>query len=195
MTDTALATRTWNGVTIPEAGSFSIDAAHTRVGFVARHMMVSKVRGSFTDVAGTVVIADEPASSSVDVTIQTASFTTGAPDRDAHVKSGDFLDVEKYPTLTFVSRLVKDFDDNEFVLVGDLTVRGVTREVELKAEFEGVARSPWGAEVIGFSATGEIDREEFGITWNAALETGGVLVSEKITLEFEVSAIKVEPQA
>ncbi len=190
MTETALATRSWNGATIPQPGSFALDAAHTRVGFVARHMMVSKVRGSFTDVAGTILVADEPTESSVDVTIQAASFTTGAADRDAHVKSGDFLDVENHPTLTFVSRAIKDFGDNEFSLVGDLTVRGVTREVTLKAEFEGVAKSPWGAEVIGFSAVGEIDREEFDITWNAALETGGVLVGKKIKLEIEAEAVR-----
>src|SRR5689334_13233732 len=122
--------RTFDGVTIPEAGTFTLDAAHTTVGFVARHLMVSKVRGSFTDVAGTITIADAPLDSSVDVIIGAGSITTGSPDRDQHLRSGDFLDLENHPEITFRSTRVAKHSGTDFVLVGDLTIRGVTREVE-----------------------------------------------------------------
>ena len=191
MTDTVEAgTRTWNGITIPTAGVFAIDPAHTRVGFIARHLMVSKVRGAFTEVSGELVIAEEPTQSSVTAVIATKSIDTGVADRDAHLRSGDFLDVEKYPSLTFRSTGLVADGDNEFKLRGELTVREVTREVELEVEFEGLARSPWGQEVIGFTATTEVDREEFGMTWNQALETGGVLVGKKVKIEISAEAIR-----
>jgi polyisoprenoid-binding protein YceI len=189
-TDGAIVTRDHNGLTIPTAGTFVLDAAHTRVGFLARHMMVSKVRGSFGEFAGEITVGEDPLASSVNVTIQSASFTTNNEQRDGHVKAGDFLDVEQYPTITFVSTSVKEQSGNEFVLVGDLTIRGVTRQVELEVEFEGIAKSPWGQEVIGFAASTEIDREEFGMTFNATLETGGVLVSKKIKIEIEAEATR-----
>jgi polyisoprenoid-binding protein YceI len=182
--------RSFDGVTIPEPGTFTLDAAHTTVGFVARHLMVSKVRGSFTDVAGTITIADSPLDSSVDVIIGAGSITTGSPDRDQHLRSGDFLDLENHPEITFRSTRVAKHSGTDFVLVGDLTIRGVTREVELAVEFDGLARSPWGKEVIAFTASTEIDREEFGITWNAALETGGVLVSRAVKIEISAEATR-----
>src|SRR5262245_16816939 len=135
-------TRQFEGVEIPQPGTFKIDAAHSSVGFVARHLMVTKVRGSFPEVSGTITVGDDPLASSVDVTIATASITTGSPDRDGHVKSPDFLDVENYPTLTFVSTGVKGFKNGEFVLVGDLTIHGVTKQVELDAEFDGMLVNP-----------------------------------------------------
>ncbi|WP_238009698.1 YceI family protein [Dactylosporangium sp. AC04546] len=183
-------TREYNGLTIPTPGKFEIDPAHTRVGFVARHMMVSKVRGGFSKATGTVVIAEDPLQSHVDVTIDAASIDTGVADRDGHLRSPDFLHVEQWPALTFKSTRVISLSGNEFKLVGDLTIRDVTREVELDVEFEGHAKSPWGQEVIGFSATTEIDREEFGITWNQALETGGVLVGKKVKIEIGAEAIR-----
>jgi polyisoprenoid-binding protein YceI len=190
MTTATLATRTFDGIVIPEAGTFSLDAAHTTVGFVARHLMVSKVRGSFGEVSGSVVIGEDPVASSVEVAIKTASITTGQADRDTHLRSADFLNVEAYPEMIFKSTKVIPVGGNEFTIVGNLTVNGVTNEVQLAVEFEGVAKSPWGQEVIGFAATGEIDREAFGMTWNAALETGGVLVGKKIKLEIEAEAIR-----
>ncbi len=183
-------TRTFNGVEIPEPGTYAFDPAHTVVGAVARHLMVSKVRGKFTDVTGAITIAEDPLQSSVAVTIKAASIDTGVADRDNHLRSADFLDVENYPELTFNSTRVVKNDGAEFVLAGDLSIRGVTKEVELEVSFEGVSRSPWGQEVVGFSATTELDREEFGMTWNAALETGGVLVSKKLKVEIEVEAVR-----
>ena len=182
--------RTFDGVTIPEPGTFALDAPHTTVGFVARHLMVSKVRGSFTEVAGTIIIADAPLESSVDVTIGAGSINTGSPDRDQHLRSNDFLDLENHPEITFRSTRVAKYTGTEFVLVGDLTIRGVTREVDLSVEFDGLARSPWGQEVIAFTATTEIDREAFGITWNQALETGGVLVSKTVKIEISAEATR-----
>jgi polyisoprenoid-binding protein YceI len=183
-------TRDFNGVTIPTEGEFALDPAHTTVTFVARHLMVSKVRGAFKALSGSVTIAEKPLDSSVQVEIEAASIDTGVADRDAHLRSADFLDVERYPTLSFRSTGVQEFSGNEFVLVGDLSIRGVTREVRLAVEFEGLARSPWGQEVIGFTASAEIDREDFGITWNQALETGGVLVSKKIKIEIGAEAVR-----
>jgi polyisoprenoid-binding protein YceI len=182
--------RTFNGVAIPEPGTFAIDKAHTTVGFVARHLMVSKVRGSFSEVSGTVTLAPDPLNSSVEVTIGAASFSTGAPDRDAHVRGSDFLDVEQYPNLTFTSRELRPRSGSEYVLVGDLTIRDVTREVELALEYEGTATSPWGHEVIAFTASTEIDREDWGITWNQALEAGGVLVGRKVKIEISAEAVR-----
>jgi polyisoprenoid-binding protein YceI len=191
MTHTSEAiTRTWNGVAIPAPGTFVLDAAHTRVGFVARHLMVSKVRGAFTQVSGEVVIGADPAESSVTAVIPAVSIDTGVADRDAHLRSPEFLDVETFPTLNFRSTGVVLDRDNTFTLRGELTVRDVTREVALEVEFEGVARSPWGQEVIGFTATTEIDRDEFGITWNQTLETGGVLVGRKVKIEISAEAVR-----
>lgn len=190
MADAGLSTREFNGVQIPTPGTFTLDPAHTRVGFVARHLMVSKVRGSFTDVSGTIVIAENPAESTVEATIQTASVSTGVEQRDGHLKSGDFFETETHPTITFRSTGLQTKGGNEFTLSGELTIKKDTLPVVLDVEFEGVAKSPWGKEVIGFSATTEIDREDFGLTWNQALETGGVMVGKKIKIEIEGEAIR-----
>ncbi len=183
-------TRPYAGLTIPAAGTFSIDAAHTEVGFIARHLMVSKVRGSFTQVSGEVVVAEDPLASSVTVHIPAASIDTGVADRDNHLRSSDFLDVEKYPELTFRSAGVAAPSGEKFKLVGELTIRDVTREVTLDVEFDGVAVSPWGQEVVAFTASTEIDREDFGMMWNQALEAGGVLVGKKVKIELSVEAIR-----
>ncbi|MFJ8581419.1 YceI family protein [Micromonospora sp. NPDC093277] len=187
---TEAVTRDWDGLTIPAAGTYQLDAAHKRVGFVARHMMVSKVRGEFAEATATITIAEDPMQSSVSATIQAASINTSQADRDAHLRSGDFLDTEKFPTLEFRSTGVKSHDGNEFVLSGELTIKDVTRSVELEVEFEGVGRSPYGQDIFGFSASTEIDREEFGLTWNVALETGGVVVGKKVKIEIEGEAIR-----
>ncbi|MET8256117.1 YceI family protein [Micromonospora sp. NPDC005205] len=183
-------TRDWDGLTIPAAGTYALDVAHKRVGFVARHMMVSKVRGEFNDATATVTVAEDPLQSSVVATIQAASVDTTQADRDAHLRSPEFLDAEKFPTLEFRSTGVKSRSGSEFVLTGELTIKDVTRPVELEVEFEGVGRSPFGQDIFGFSASTEIDREEFGLTWNVALETGGVLVSRKIKIEIEGEAVR-----
>lgn len=183
-------TRSWDGRTIPAAGTYVLDQAHKRVGFVVRHMMVSKVRGAFDEATATITVGEDPLQSSVTATIQAASITTGQDDRDGHLRSGDFLEVEKYPTLEFRSTGVTSHSGNEFVLSGELTIKDVTRPVDLQVEFEGVGRSPYGQDIFGFTATTEIDREEFGLTWNVALETGGVLVGKKIKIEIEGEAIR-----
>ncbi|HEY3008789.1 MAG TPA: YceI family protein [Micromonosporaceae bacterium] len=186
---TELATRDWNDATIPTPGTFSLDVAHSRVGFVVRHLM-SKVRGVFKEFAGEIIVAENPLESRVTATMQATSIDTGSPDRDNHLRTGDFFEAEKYPTLSFRSTRVVNASDDTFTVVGDLTIKGVTREVELAVEFGGVARNPWGAEVVAFTATAEIDREDFGISWNQALETGGVLVGRKVKIEIEAEAIR-----
>ncbi|MCI4063486.1 YceI family protein [Micromonospora sp. R77] len=187
---TGSVTREWGGLTIPAAGTYLLDAAHKRVGFVARHMMVSKVRGEFADATATVTVAEDPMQSSVTATIQAASIDTKQADRDAHLRSPEFLDAEAFPTLEYRSTGVKSRDGNEFVLSGELTIKGVTRPVDLEVEFEGVGRTPFGTDVFGFTASTEIDREDFGLTWNVALETGGVLVGKKIKIEIEGEAVR-----
>ncbi len=187
---TAPATRTVDGVDLPAPGTFVLDPAHTHVGFTVRHMMVSKVRGQFADVAGTVTVADDPLASTVTTEIQTASIDTRDEGRDGHLRSPDFFDADTYPTITYTSTSVSNVGKGRFTVVGDLTIRDVTRPVELDVTYEGAGRDPWGNERIGLSASGEIDREAFGLTWNQALETGGVLVGKAIRIEIEVEAIR-----
>jgi len=170
---------------LPTPGTWVIDPSHSTVGFTARHLMVSRVRGRFTEFSGTVVVGEAVEDSTVSVTIQAASFTTGDEQRDGHVRSGDFLDVEAFPTLTFEGRAPRRAGDG-WVLPGQLTIRGVTRPVELEVEALGVLADPWGNRKAALAATTEIDREEFGITWNAALEAGGVLVGPKVKIELDV---------
>ncbi|RZU50976.1 polyisoprenoid-binding protein YceI [Krasilnikovia cinnamomea] len=190
MTESVATTREFQGLQIPAAGTYELDAAHKRVGFVVRHLMVSKVRGEFTDATATVTVAEDPLQSSVVATIQTASVRTGQDDRDNHLRTGDFFEAEKYPAMEYRSTGIKSFEGNEFVLDGELTIKGITRPVELVVEFEGVGRSPYGFDVFGFSATTEIDREEWGLTYNMALETGGVMIGKKIKIEIEGEAIR-----
>ena len=175
------------------SGTWTIDASHTNVGFSVRHAMVAKVRGSFTDVEGTITIdGDNPASSSTNVTIKTDSFDSKNEDRDAHIKSDDFLSVETFPTITFASTELVEKSSDEFVLRGDLTVKDVTKPVELEVEYVGVHGDPWGGTRVGFEASTEISREEFGLTWNVALEAGGVLVGDKVKITLDVEAVKNE---
>ncbi len=183
-------TRQYAGIEIPSPGTFDLDPSHTTVGFSARHMMVSKVRGRFDSVTGTLTIAEDPLESSVQVSIDAASVNTGEAKRDEHLTSPDFLDVERFPHITFASTRVLDHSAEGFRLEGELTVRDVTRTVTLDASFEGVATSPWGTEAVGFSARTELDREDFGLTWNQALETGGVLVGKRITVEIEAELMR-----
>ncbi len=191
MTDTdSPTTRSYEGIEIPAPGTLDLDPSHTTVGFSARHMMVSKVRGRFESFTGTVTVAEEPLQSTVEVSIDVASINTADAKRDAHLTSPDFFDVERFPTITFVSTRVLDHSGDRFRLEGDLTVRDVTRTVTLDATFEGVATSPWGHQAAGFSARTELDREDFGLTWNQTLETGGVLVGKRINVEIEAELIR-----
>ncbi|HSK25623.1 MAG TPA: YceI family protein [Jiangellales bacterium] len=189
MTDT-LGAREWQGTAVPTPGTFVLDPSHTTVGFVARHLMVTKVRGHFAEFEGSITVGEDPLASSAQASIATASLTSGSADRDGHVKSADFLAVEEYPRMTFVSRSVSHVRGDRFTVVGDLTVKDVTRPVELDVTVDGVARDPWGGERLAVTATAEIDREEFGITWNVALESGGVLVSKKVKIEIEAQAVR-----
>ncbi|HEY0674403.1 MAG TPA: YceI family protein [Longimicrobiales bacterium] len=176
--------------------TWQIDAAHTDVGFAVKHMMISTVKGRFADLSGTIALDEaDLAGSSVEVTINAASVDTRQEQRDAHLRSADFFDVETYPTLTFRSRRVESIGNGQFRVVGDLTIRGVTREVVLEAADEGRGRDPWGNERAGFSAKTVIDRRDFGLTWNAALETGGILVGNDIRISLEVEALKAEAAA
>ena len=173
------------------AGSYTLDPTHTRLGFVARHAMVTKVRGAFNEFEGTAIAAGEKLEDTkVEVTIKAASIDTRNEQRDGHLRSNDFLAMEEYPEITFVSTGVDQTGASSLELTGDLTIKGVTNSVTVPFEFEGAATDPFGNLRVGFEGATSINRKDYGITWNAALETGGVLVSEKITLEFEVSAIK-----
>ncbi|MFF5212838.1 YceI family protein [Streptosporangium sp. NPDC000396] len=172
-------------------GTYTIDPAHTRIGFVARHAMVTKVRGAFNEFEGTAVLdGDNPANSTATVTIKAASIDTRNAQRDEHLRSNDFLAMESYPEITFVSTAVRQTGEADFELTGDLTIKGVTNTVTIPFTYEGVATDPFGNVRVGFEGTVTINRKDYGVTWNAALETGGVLVGEKIVLEFEVSAVK-----
>jgi polyisoprenoid-binding protein YceI len=189
MTDSTASTRPFEGLQIPAAGTYQLDAAHKRVGFVVRHLMVSKVRGNFAEADATIVIAEDPLQSSVTASITTASVQTGNVDRDNHLRTGDFFEAEKYPTITFRSTGIKSHAGAEFVLDGELTIKDVTKPVELVVEFEGATTSPYGQSVFGFSATTEIDREDWGLTYNMALESGGVMIGKKVKIEIEGEAI------
>jgi polyisoprenoid-binding protein YceI len=173
---------------------WQIDPAHTQTQFEVKHMMFAKVRGQFGELSGTVQFdPTDLAASRVDAVIQSTSIETGVADRDAHLRSGDFLDVERYPELQFTSRKVTAVAEGSFAVVGDLTIRDVTREVMLAVEETGRGLDPWGNNRVGFSASTSIDRRDFGLTWNQALETGGILVGTDVKITIEVQAI--EPAA
>jgi polyisoprenoid-binding protein YceI len=179
--------------TAPETGSktvWKLDPSHTLVEFSAKHLMITTVKGRITDIEGT-IYADENdlSSSSVDVTLKAATLDTRTEQRDNHLRSADFLDVENFPAITFKSTRIEG-DRSEFKLTGDLTIRGVTKPITLDVTFEGQTKDPWGGERIGFSATGKIDRREFGLTWNVLLETGGLTVGNDIKINVEVEAVK-----
>ena len=184
------AAREVEGIELPPAGTYALDVTHTAVEFSARHML-TKTRGRFTEFSGTIEVGDTPADSSVRVEIQAASVQTNTVKRDEHLKSGDFLDSEKYPVLTFTSTGVRHTGGTSFELDGDLTIKDVTRPVTLTGEYEGWGPDMQGDPMFSASATAAIDREDWGITWNMAVETGGLLVSKKVELEFEVEAHKV----
>jgi polyisoprenoid-binding protein YceI len=175
---------------VPAAGRWNLDASHSSVSFVTRHLMVSKVRGHFGEYTADITIGDKPEDSKVDVTIQVKSITTGDEGRDGHLTSPDFFDVDNFPTITFASTSVVPDGDNEWKVQGDLTIRGVTHPVVLDLEFAGVESDPWDNVRAGFSATTEVDREAWGLTWNQPLAGGGVLVGKKIKIEIEVEAIR-----
>ncbi|HVM09061.1 MAG TPA: YceI family protein [Acidimicrobiales bacterium] len=181
---------TLSGIETPATGTYAIDASHSNLVVTARHLMVSKVRGLFSGVSGTITIADDPLASNVEVVVQADTIDTREPQRDAHLKAADFLDVENHPEITFRSTSVEQVKGERFRLAGELTIRGVTKPVVLDFDYQGTFRDPWGGTRLGFEAKGEIDREDWDITWNAALETGGVLVSKKLTFEFELQAVK-----
>ena len=174
--------------------TWTIDPAHSLVEFAAKHMMITTVKGRMANARGTVTMDEaSPERSVVDVELDSASIDTGADQRDQHLRSADFLDVERFPTLSFRSRRIVGTplaEGERFRVVGDLTIRGVTREVTLDATYEGRGRDPWGGERVSFSADTKIDRRDFGLTWNAALETGGVLVSNDIKIHIEVQAVR-----
>jgi polyisoprenoid-binding protein YceI len=172
------------------SGDYTIDPTHTRLGFSTRHAMVTTVRGQFTDFAGTAHIdAANPGNSKVSLTIQTASIDTGVADRDAHLRSEDFFHADDNKEITFSSTKVER-DGDDWAITGDLTIKGETKPVTIGFEFSGSARDPFGNLRVGFEGGTTINRKDWGLSWNAALETGGVLVSEKIKLEFDVSAIQ-----
>jgi polyisoprenoid-binding protein YceI len=173
------------------SGSYTIDPAHSRIGFVARHAMITKVRGSFDEFEGEGVLdATNPQNSSLRLTIQTKSIDTRNADRDAHLRSNDFFDMDEYPEITFASTSVASADGTNFDVTGDLTIKGITKSLTVPLEFTGAAVDPFGNHRIGLEGAVEINRKDWGVNWNAMLEAGGMLVSEKVTLEFEVSAIK-----
>jgi len=190
MTESVASTRKFEGLDIPAAGTYALDAAHKRVGFVARHLMVAKVRGQFSEASATITIGEDPLQSSVTASITTASIETGQVDRDNHLRSGDFFEAEKYPTMEFRSTGIKSHAGTEFVLDGELTIKDVTKPVELTVEFEGATTSPYGQAIFGFSASTEIDREDWGLSWNVALESGGFMVGKKVKIEIEGEAIR-----
>ena len=172
-------------------GTYTLDPAHTRIGFVARHAMVTKVRGAFNDFTGTAVLdGANPANSRVEVTIEAASIDTRNAQRDEHLRGNDFLAMQEYPKITFVSTGVRQAGETTFEVTGDLTIKGVTNAITIPFEFEGAATDPFGNQRVGFEGAVAINRKDYGVSWNAALEGGGVLVSDKVTLEFEISAIK-----
>ena len=176
---------------VTATGTYSIDPSHSRIGFVARHAMVTKVRGSFNEFAGSGYFdAENPTNSSVSLTIRAASIDTRNADRDAHLRSNDFFDMDTYPEITFTSTSVEPTGEDNFRVTGDLTIKGVTKPVTVDFEYTGTATDPFGNQRIGLEGSTTVNRKDWGVNWNAALEAGGVLVGEKVTLEFEVSAIR-----
>ena len=185
MSDTAVTTQAVS------TGTYNIDPAHTRIGFVARHAMVTKVRGAFNEFEGSGYFdAEDPTNSNLELAIKVASIDTGNSDRDAHLRSNDFLDLETYPTITFKSTEVEQLSSDEYKVTGDLKIKDVTRPVTIVFEVSGPVQDPWGNNRIGLEGRAEINRKDWGVSFNVALEAGGLLVSEKIVLEFDVAAVK-----
>lgn len=173
--------------------AWQIDKSHSSVHFSVRHMMISNVRGEFEQFSGAINLDEnDPTNTTVNVQIETASINTREQRRDEHLRSADFFDAEKYPHMTFVSKHVKQTGENTARLVGDLTIKDITREVSLDVEFVGQGKNPWGVTVAGFNARGKLNRKDFGLTWNVALETGGVLVGDDININIELELAKEE---
>ena len=181
---------------LENATTWTLDPAHSQVGFTVKHMMITKVRGRFTDVSGTVYLNEtDPDSSVVEVEIDASSIDTRQEDRDQHLRSADFLGVESHPTITFRSTRVEGLrleEEAQFRVIGELVIRGVAKEVTLDGVYEGMGKDPWGGDRVAFSATTMIDRRDFGLKWNQALETGGVLVGNDVQIELEAQAVKQE---
>lgn len=172
-------------------GNYTIDPTHSRTGFVARHAMVTKVRGSFNEFAGTGHLdLEQPSNSRIELTIQAASIDTRNADRDAHLRSNDFFDMDAFPEIRFVSTSTDQVDAEHYQVNGDLTIKGITKPVTIDFEYAGAAVDPYGNQRVGFEGSTTVNRKDWGVSWNAALEAGGVLVGEKVVLEFEVSAIR-----
>ena len=188
---TSPSTRVVDGREIPAAGTWNVDRSHSTVEFVVRHLMVTKVRGRFADYDAVIQVGERPEDSRVDVTIRAASISTGDDGRDEHLRSADFLDVEAHPALSFSTSTVGASGDR-WAVEGALTVHGVTKPVTLDVELGGVASDPWGNERAFFNASTEIDREDWGLTWNQPLAAGGVLVGKKVRIELEVQAVREE---
>lgn len=174
------------------SGAYKIDTSHSRVGFVARHAMVTKVRGSFNDFEGTGYFdVEDPSKSHLELTIKAASIDTRNADRDAHLRSNDFFAMDEYPEITFASTKVEAASDHTYRVTGDLTIKGVTKPVTFDLEYTGDVIDPWGNTRVGFEGSTTVNRKDWGVNFNVALEAGGVLVSENVTLEFEISAVRV----
>ena len=188
MADTTVSSRTVNGVEYPAVGTYAIDTSHTRLGFAVRHMAVSKVRGDFKEFSGTLELAEDPTQSKISVTIQAGSVDTHDENRDNHLRTNDFFDVENHPTWTFTSTAIRPVTGSEWKVDGDLTIRGVTKPVTLDATLEGVVKDPYGMHRVGFSATTSIEREDFGVSFNGVMEAGGVVVGKKVDIDLEVEA-------
>jgi polyisoprenoid-binding protein YceI len=196
MTDTHITPVTGTTGAPDLTGDYVLDIAHSRLGFVARHAMVTKVRGAFNEFEGTAHLdGSDPAKSSASVTIDVASIDTRQPQRDDHLRTNDFFDAPTFPKITFVSTAVEQVSEETFRMAGDLTIKDVTRPISIDFEYTGSATDPFGNQRVGFEGSTVINRKDFGVNFNAVLETGGVMVSEKITLEFEISAIKTQPAA
>ncbi|MFF3640669.1 YceI family protein [Streptomyces sp. NPDC002564] len=183
------------GTVTPElaalTGEYTIDPAHTTIGFVARHAMVTNVKGSFLDFSGTLHLdGTDPSASTASLDVKMQSIDTGNADRDGHLKSADFFKTDEFPEMTFRSTKAEALGGDDYRITGDLTILGTTKPLTIDLEFNGAAKDPFGNERVGFEGKSEILRSEWGLTWNAALETGGVLVSDKIKLNFDISAIK-----
>jgi polyisoprenoid-binding protein YceI len=189
MADTEVTSRTVNGVEYPAVGTYTIDPSHTELGFAVRHMAVSKVRGRFSTFEGTLDLAENPADSKISVTIQAGSVDTRDENRDNHLRTNDFFDVENHPTWTFVSTSITAEGGTDFKVVGDLTIRGVTKSVTLDASLEGVVKDPYGNHRVGFSASTTINREDFGVAFGAVMEAGGLVVAKKVDIQIEAEAV------
>ncbi len=187
--ESAVTSRTVNGAEYPAVGTYDIDPSHTELGFAVRHMAVSKVRGRLSKFSGTLVLADDPADSKAAVTIDATSVDTRDENRDAHLRTNDFFDVENHPTWTFSSTSIKPDGPSEFKVDGDLTIRGVTKPVTLDVSLEGVVKDPYGNHRVGFSASTSINREDFGVAFGAVMEAGGLVVAKKVDIQIELEAV------